>query len=247
MKRLVVLAVSVFLATPALPAEVRAQANAREILERAIEKLGGETYLAVEDVETVGRYYQFQNGELSGGEGFTDYLKFPDKERTEFGEKGETVRINNGREGWNITDKGKKVAEQLPEQIEVFWDEFKVTLDFLLRVVLGQEETTLQYVGRDMIDFKRVDILEIRDEDRTRINLYIDRADGLLMRKTVRRLSDPSVHEEVYSNYHDIQGVLTPLLIDRYTDGLKTMQIRFQEVRYNSGLQDRFFRASPQD
>ena len=247
MKRLIVLAGSALLATLIAPADVFAQANAREILDRAIEKLGGEAYLAVEDVEAVGRFYQFQNGELSGGDLFTDYLKFPDKERTEFGEKAETVRINNGQEGWNVTEKGKQVDEQLPEQIEVFWEEFKVTLDSLLRYVVNEEETSLQYVGRDMIDFKRVDILEIRDADRTRINLYIDRADGLLMRKTVRRLSDPRIHEEVYSNYHEIQGVLTPLLIDRYTDGLKTMQIRFQEVRYNSGLSDQFFTATPQD
>ena len=63
------------------------------------------------------------------------------------------------------------------------------------------------------------------------------------MKKTVRRLDSPAVHEEVYSNYHEIQGVLTPLLINRYTDGLKTMEIRFEEVTYNSGLGDEFFMA----
>ena len=41
-----------------------------------------------------------------------------------------------------------------------------------MRFVIGEEKTTLQYVGREIIDFKRVDILEIRNEDRTRINLF---------------------------------------------------------------------------
>jgi hypothetical protein len=92
-----------------------------------------------------------------------------------------------------------------------------------------------------MLNFKRADVLEIRDADRTRINLYIDRETGLLMKKTVRRLDDPRIHEEIYSNYHEFQGVRTPLLIDRYTDGLQTSQIRFDDVRYNSGLADSLF------
>lgn len=223
------------------PVQSGAQDNAQEILDRAIQALGGPAYLGVIDVKAHGRVYGFQRGELTSAEVFTDYLKFPDKERTEFGEDGKTVRINNGNEGWNVKD--KEVVAQLEDQIEVFWDEFKVSLDHVLRVVVAQPDSTLQYVGREMIDFKRADILEIRDEDRTRINLYVDRESGLLMKKTVRRIDDPSVHEEVYSNYHEIQNVLTPLLINRYTDGQQTTEIRFDEVVYDTGAPDRFFTA----
>ena len=222
------------------PAVSSAQRDAREVLDRAIDTLGGPAYLDVTDMSTEGRHYQFQRGELIGAEVFEKYVRYPDKERTEFGEDGETVRINNGlTEGWNIND--GEVEAQLEDQIEVFWEEFKVSLDHLLRVVVDQPESTLQYVGREMIDFKRVDILEIRDEDRTRVNLYIDQESGLLMKKTVRRLDDPRIHEEVYSNYHEFQNVLTPLLIDRYTDGLKTAQTRFDAVAYNTHIQDRLF------
>jgi hypothetical protein len=217
-----------------------AQQDPREVLDRAIETLGGPAYLDVIDMSTGGRIYQFQRGELIGAEIFADYVRYPDMERTEFGEDGDTVRINHGQsEGWNIND--GEVDAQLEDQIEVFWEEFKVSLDHLLRVVVDQPDTTLQYVGRDMIDFKRVDILEIRDEDRTRVNLYIDQETGLLMKKTVRRLDDPRIHEEVYSNYHEFQNVLTPLLIDRYTDGLKTTEVRFDTVAYNTNIRDQLF------
>ena len=232
------------LAAPLLcaPQPLRAHQDAGEILGKAIETLGGSAYLEVTDVTVHGRVYLFQRGDLIGVDVFTDYIKFPDKERTEFGENNELVRINNGREGWNISD--GKVEPQRGEQVEVFWEEFKVSLDYLLRFVVNQSGSTLQYVGREMIDFKRADVIEIRDEDRTRINLYVDRESGLVMKKTVRRLDDPGVHEEIYSNYHPIQGVLTPLLIDRYTDGLATGQIRFDEVQYNSDLQDHLFMAT---
>ena len=225
-----------------MPTQSPAQSNAREILDKAIRKLGGAAYLEVKDVEAHGRFFQFQRGQLVGGEFFTDYLKFPDKERTEFGDDGKTVRINNGDVGWNIRD--KEVEPQIEEQIEVFWEEFKVSLDYVLRFVVSEAETTVQYVGREMIDFKRVDILEIRNEDRTRINLYIERESGLLMKKTIRRIDSPVVHEEIYSNYHVIQDVLTPLLITRYSDGAKTMELRMSEVAYNTGVPDRLFTAA---
>ena len=222
------------------PALTSAQQDPREVLDRAIETLGGSAYLDVVDMSAEGRLYQFQRGELIGAEVFADYVKYPDRERTEFGEDRETVRINNGQsEGWNVNE--GEVQAQLEDQVELFWEEFKVSLDHVLRVVVDQPDTTLQYVGREMIDFKRVDILEIRDEDRTRVNLYIDRESGLLMKKSVRRLDDPRIHDEVYSNYHVFQDVLTPLLIDRYTDGLKTMEVRYDTVAYNTNLPDRLF------
>lgn len=224
-----------------------AQTDPAEILDRAIARLGGEAFLGVTDVTAVGRFYQFQRGELSGGDEFRDFLEFPDKERTEFGKDGDEIRINNGDRGWNIDKEEKTVEEQIPEQIALFREELKVTLDHLLRVVLPSSAATLQYVGRDMIEFSRVDVLEIRDEDRTRINLYIDRSDGLILKKSVRRLSNPQVFDEVYSNYHEIEGVLTPLLVTRYTDGVKTMEIRFDSVTYNSGLEDALFLAEDAD
>ena len=221
------------------PTDARAQIDPQDILDKAVQKLGGVAYMDVKDIEAHGRYFQFQRGELIGGDFFSAYVKFPDKERTEFGEDRKTARVNNGGEGWNIND--KEVDEQLGEQTEVFWEEFKVSLDYLMRFVIGEEKTTVQYVGREIIDFKRVDILEIRDEDRTRINLFVDRESGLLMKKTMRRLDDPVIYEEVYSNYHEIQNVLTPLLINRYTNGMKTMEMRFNEVAYNTGIADRVF------
>lgn len=223
-----------------VPSDTRAQIDPQKVLDNAVQKLGGTVYMGVKDIEGHGRFYEFQRGELIGGENFfSDYIKFPDKQRTEFGKDRKAARVNNGNEGWNISD--KEVDEQLGEQIEVFWEEFKVSLDYLMRFVIGESETTLQYVGREIMDFNRVDILEIRDEDRTRINLFIDRESGILMKKTIRRLNDPAIHEEVYSNYHEIQNVLTPLLINRYTNGMKTLEVRFDEVAYNTGIADRVF------
>jgi hypothetical protein len=114
-------------------------------------------------------------------------------------------------------------------------------VNYVLHYLVDNPETTLQYIGRDMLDFSRVDVLEVRTADRTRINLFVERDTGILVKKTVRKIDNPTVYEEVYSNYHDIDGVYTPLLVVRYENGQKTMEIRYQEVSYDDKLADQLF------
>ena len=51
----------------------------------------------------------------------------------------------------------------------------------------------------------------------------------------------PKIREEQYANWHKFQGVMTPLFVSRYTDGVKTMEIHAETVVYNSGLSDNLF------
>jgi hypothetical protein len=223
----------------AAPSLFAGQTTASELLDRAIERLGGEAYLAAREIRASGRFFQFQRGALVGGDVFVDYIRLPDAERTEFGKDAEIIRINRGDRGWNVTEEG--VEEQLPAQVEVFTEEFQLGVNYVLHYLVDNPETTLQYIGRDMLDFSRVDVLEVRTADRTRINLFVERDTGILVKKTVRKIDNPTVYEEVYSNYHDIDGVYTPLLVVRYENGQKTMEIRYQEVSYDDKLPDQLF------
>ena len=49
------------------------------------------------------------------------------------------------------------------------------------------------------------------------------------------------MHEEVYANWHKFDGVMTPLMVVRYKDGVKTMEIRAEKVAYNPGFPDSLF------
>jgi len=92
-----------------------------------------------------------------------------------------------------------------------------------------------------MVDFKRTDIIELRDPSKNRIRFYIDRESHLPVKMQVRRSDDSKLREEQYSNWHKFQGVNTPLFVSRYTDGVKTMEIRADMAAYNSGLSDNLF------
>src|SRR5438094_227806 len=118
----------------------------KKILDDMIKSLGGQAFLDVDDIHTVGRFYQFKRGDLAGGDYFADYIKFPMKERTEFGlDKKKEVTINNGDQGSKITPKDKEPREQVPAETQEFKASFKTSFDYILRFTLSEQQTTVQH------------------------------------------------------------------------------------------------------
>src|SRR4051812_1300686 len=94
-----------------LPAHaLRAQTKGSQSIDQMIDALGGPAFLNVMDIHTTGRFFGFTRGDLSSSDIFSDYIKFPDMERTEFGTLNKkSITINSGKEGWKIV--GKREAE----------------------------------------------------------------------------------------------------------------------------------------
>ena len=222
----------------------QSQNPARKVLDGMIEALGGQAFLDVREIHTTGRFFSFVRGDLAGSDLFVDYIKFPDMERTEFGkERFKTITINRGTQGWKIEgrDKDRKVEPQSAKQAEDFVRDFKTGFDYVARFVLDLPRTTAQGLGTESIDFKRADVIEVRDPSKNVITIFIDRDSRLPVKIQVRRVDDPAVREELFGNWHKIQGVMTPLFISRSTGGVKTMEIRLDTASFNSGLADTLF------
>lgn len=221
------------------PAE--AQTKATQLIDQMIDALGGQTFLDVKDIHTTGRFFAFTRGQLSGSDIFSDYIKLPDMERVEFGPTTRrTTQINRGKEGWKIVAK-KSPEPQSPGEIEEFLKGLKTSLDYVLRFTLEERQTTVQPLPSEMIDFKRIDVVELRDPEKNRIRFYIDRDTHLPIKMQVRRTEESKLHEEQYSNWHKFEGVMTPLYVSRLTDNVKTMEIHLETSAYNSGLSDNLF------
>jgi len=215
-------------------------ADPRKVVDAMIQTLGGQTFLDVREIQASGRFYSFKRGSLEGSDMFADYIKFPGMERTEFGyAKNKSITINKGDEGWFV--EGKDIKPQSARQIEDFGLDFKTSFDYVTRFVLNLPRTTLQHTGSDIIDFKRVDVIEVRDPSKNLIRFYVDRDSHLPAKMQVRRSNKSVVREEQYSNWHKFQGVMTPLFVSRLTDNVKTMEIRLDNAVYNSGLADSLF------
>src|SRR5881296_2421860 len=220
---------------------VQAQTKANQFIDQMIDALGGQTFLDVKDIHTTGRFFAFTRGQLSGSDIFSDYIKFPDMERVEFGPTTRrTTQINRGKEGWKIVAK-KGTEPQSAGEIEEFLKGVKTSMDYVLRFTLEERQTTVQTLPSEMIDFKRVDIVELRDPDKNRIRFYVDRDTHLPVKMQVRRTDEAKMHEEQYSNWHKFESVMTPLYVSRLTDNVKTMEIHLETADYNSGLSDNLF------
>jgi hypothetical protein len=209
-------------------------------LDQMFQALGGSDFLDVKDIRLTGRFFGFTRGELSSSDTFVDLIKFPDMERTEFGLKNKSITINRGKEGAKVEGK-KDPVEQTPGEGEEFLKGFKTSLDYVLRYVVKDRQTTIQSLSTEIIRFKRTDVVELRDPAKNRIRFYIDRDTHLPLKMQVRRSDDAKLREEEYANWHKFQGVMTPLFVSRYTDGVKTMEIRAETVTYNSDLSENLF------
>ena len=166
-----------------------------QIMDDMIRALGGQTFLDVDDIHTTGRFFGFTRGELATSDTFVDYIKFPDMERTELGSaKNKSIQINRGTEGWKV--EGKKDPEtQSVGEIEEFRKSFKTSFDYVLRFVAGEKQTTMQTLTAEMIDFKRADVVELRDAAKNRIRFYIERNTRLPLKMQVRRTDESKLHE----------------------------------------------------
>src|SRR6516164_1773165 len=161
------------------------QARSTKPLDEMLDALGGQAFLDAEDIHTSGRLYAFKRGDLSGLDTFADYIKFPDMERTEFGgPKFKSITINRGKQGMKVEGK-KDPVEQTAGEVEEFQKGFKTSLDYVLRFVIDDKKTTIQNLGTEMVDFKRTDIIELRDPAKNRIRFYIDRESHLPVKMQV--------------------------------------------------------------
>jgi outer membrane lipoprotein-sorting protein len=218
--------------------------QAEEILNRMLEALGGEKFLGVKDITRRGRMYSFNRGELSSpGERFVDYFKLPSKERLELGKDGKIVYLNNNDQGWELDRQG--VREMTPEQIENFQESNRRDYESLLRFRARGEKMQVYYLGREFADNRRVHVLELVDERGESNKLLVDARTYLPVQLHYRErdlLSGDWVQiTEYFGKFIDVQGIQTPKQFTRERAGLRSLEVHFSEVQYNTGLSDDLF------
>jgi hypothetical protein len=219
-------------------------AKAKELIQQTIRALGGDAYLNVKDMTRTGRLATFDSkGELSGYVKFWDFVKLTDKNRTEYGNKRNVIDVFSGDKAWTL-DRGG-VQEQPTDRIERFQEGLKKDMDILLRFRLKEEGMVFRWGGSEIIDLKRVDLVDIVDKERRTTRVAIEQSTKLPMRVyyiTRDRERRSRVEEVEYlANYQTIQGIETPLQQTRYRNDKVVFQVFFATVQYNTGLGDDFF------
>jgi hypothetical protein len=243
-------------------------AKAREIIQRAIQAMGGDAYLGVKDFTRTGRYSSFDHsGAARGTVKIIDMVKLPDKECIEYdvkidygvdapiplifvdipyplGKSTRSFQVRNGDEGWIVNSGGVVAMEQ--EALTRMRRARKKDIDLVFRTRLNDPNLVFRYTGQDTMDLKWVDGVEIADASQFITRIAFDHSTHLPVSAAFRYRdpdydNQPTEDRDVYTLYHTVQGVVTPFQIAREHNGYRTSQMFYEEVKYNTGLSDAMF------
>jgi len=225
--------------------------KSQQIIDRAVEVIGGEKYLNVQTVLGKGFYSTFKDGISQPPARFLDYIVYPDRERTEFNGGGvRTIQTNVGDTGWIFDGAVKKISDQTPAQVEEFKRGTRTGLEYLLRGWWKKDGGTITYVGRREAGVgKRNETIRLTYPNNFWIEYEFGARDGFPAKIIYNRLrKDPDSGDEVEVTEEDqlfkfitIDGVSAPWVIDHFVNKTQTSRINYESVQYNQKFADNLF------
>ncbi|MBK9164657.1 MAG: hypothetical protein IPM21_12275 [Acidobacteria bacterium] len=214
------------------------------ILRKAVDFVGGERYLGAKNQVSRGKFSVIRDGAVISFQSFHDVIIFPDTERTEFkAGKIVTVQTNTGDSGWLFDGNMDAIRDQTEEQLANFRRGMRVSLDNLLRGH-WRGKASLEYGGRRPASLgKRNDVLRLTYEDGFAVEFEIA-DDGTPMKAISKRMNNDGeeiVEEDRYAQFIDNDGIRSPFIIDRVTNGVQLSRINYQSVEFNTRVPESYF------
>jgi hypothetical protein len=225
--------------------------KSQQVVNRAIEVLGGPAYLNVKTVVGKGFFTAFADGVSQLPSKFVDYVQYPDRERTEFTSMGiKSIQTNVGNTGWVFDGSVKKISDQSESQVEDFKRAMRTSVENLLRGWWKKEGATVKYVGRREAGLaKRNETLRLTYPDGYWIEYEFGARDGLpakVLYKRPRR--NPDTGDIVETSEEDqllkpiaVGGVTAPWVVDHFINGHQTSRINYESIVYNQAISDSLF------
>ena len=226
--------------------------KAEAVIAKAVQTLGGSSYLAVRSQIGRGLFSSMREGQLLSFQKFVDVIVFPDKERTEFKGQGSfIIQTNSGNTGWVFDGDQGVIKVQNEKQVNDFRIGIRTSLDGLLRGY-WKGDADLSYVGRRPATLgKRNDVVKLTYKDGFAAEFeFAD--DGTPQKSLYKRTeSDGSIskEEDRYAQFIDVGGIKAPFIVDRFSDGKQASRINYESVDFNKNISDSWFAkpANPKD
>jgi hypothetical protein len=226
--------------------ETSSDDKAEQILKRAVEAMGGSNYLNVRSVVSQGLFTQFKEGQSGLPAKFTDYIVYPDRERTEFrGEGFRVIQTNVGDRGWIYDGTAKTLKDMTPQQVEDFQFGIRTNIDNLLRGSWRKSGAKLSYVGRREAGLaKRNEVVRLVYPDGFAVEFEFGAKDGLPAKGVYKRKNkegEEIAEEDRFAQHVNVNGVTAPFIIDHFRGGVQSSRINYESIEFNRSIDDAFF------
>ena len=225
--------------------------KAQQIVQKAIQVVGGDRYLSVKTVIGHGFFTEYKDGISGIPLKFVDYIVYPDKERTEFIGGGQRLIQTNDRDhGWIFDAAARTLKDQNPTQLEDFRLAMRTSVENLLRGWWRAQGAFLSYVGRREAGVgRRNETVKLTYPDGFWIEYEFAAGEGspakvIYERKHKKPDSDEMeelTEEDRLLKPVTIDGVVTPYVIDHFRNGIQTSRINYESVELNKPVSDALF------
>jgi hypothetical protein len=229
-----------------IPTDQENAAKAKQLIQQAIQTLGGQAYLTWRTQTSQGRSYSFHHGEPNSlGTLFWRFREYPNKDRLELTKHRDVFEIFNGDNGWEVTFQGVRKLEG--DEIQPYLRRRHYSLDGVLREWINQSGVAFFYEGQRVAAQKQTEQVTIMNAKNEAVTLNFDINTHLPVRKSFS-WRDPTdkernVEEEIYDNYRNVQGIITPFDVTRTYNGEMSAQSFLTNASYNETLNPALFDA----
>ena len=227
------------------PAQVpsRIDPKAQQVIDRVIRALGGPAFLNMKRLTTRGRIFSITDESTTGFAPFESAVEYPDKRRFSYGKKNPVILINNGDQEWELDQLGQ--TSQTPEQVRRWKISNRYSLENLLRLRIHEPGILIQPGGVDFVDNVATQALEMVDAQETQLKLDLNRQTILPVSITYR-VRDPKTGDwdefaDVYSDYKNIEGIMTPMHIARFYNEERVSEIFRSSAHYDDEYPPNYF------
>lgn len=229
---------------PVLPSRI--SPKAQELLNNAVQALGGQAFLEYKNISTTGRVFGFSEGQMAGVEPYKSIYAPPDKRRFTYGKGKPVTLINNGAEAWELDQYG--LVHQLPNQVRQWEIANHYGMDNLLRSIIKAKGVLILDHGVDFVSNQPAFVVDIIDAENIHVRLYLRKANYLPLRVTYRVQDatgqDWDDYTDDYSDFQRFDGIMTPMNIQRSENGERIGQVYRNKVSYNVNVPANYFQPS---
>jgi len=230
---------------PAVQTDQDNAAKATRIIQQGIQALGGQAYPTWRTQTSQGRSYSFHHGQANSlGTVFWRFKQYPDRDRLELTKKRDVFEIFIGDKGYEVTYRGVRSLDD-KDELQPYLRRRHYGLDAVLREWINQPGVAFFYEGQTVAAQKQTDQVTVMNRNNEAVTINFDINTHLPVRKsfTWRDPTDKerNVEEEIYDNYRNVQGIITPFDVTRTYNGEMSAQSFLTGATYNEELKPELF------